>query len=147
MPILPFTDGLMLTTQYDDECRKLADRHYSRRTTGARQFCYSGKKLVLRDSAGLVLFVWMWPDADKRMDGQTGYNCTIFRNEGPRLSSDIILEAEDIAFERWGPARLYTYVDPRKVRSPNPGYCFKVAGWRFVRKSTKGLHLLAKELL
>lgn len=146
MPILPFTDGLMLTTQYDQECRELADRHYSRRTPGARQFCYSGKKLVLRDSAGLVLFVWMFPDVEKRMDGQTGYNCTIFRNESPRPSSDIILEAEEIAFGWWGRARLYTYVDPRKVRSSNPGYCFKVAGWRFVRRSTKGLHLLAKEL-
>ena len=26
----------------------------------------------------------------------------------------------------------------------NPGYCFKVAGWQFVKKSSSGLHLLEK---
>lgn len=36
-----------------------------------------------------------------------------------------LAEAEAVAG-----SRLYTYVDRRKVRSPNPGYCFKVAGWR-----------------
>ena len=60
--LLPLTDGLMKTTHFDDECRQLADRHYSRRTVGARQFAYSGRKLVLRDAGGLVLFVWMFPD-------------------------------------------------------------------------------------
>ena len=81
-----------------------------------------------------------------RMDGQTGYNCSICRNESTRRSSDIILEAETLAFDKWGPNRLYTYVDPRKIKSVNPGYCFKVAGWRFVRLSKSGQHLLAKEL-
>lgn len=147
MPILPFTDGLMITTHFDQECRMLADRHYSRRTVGARQFLYSGRKLVLRDAAGLVVFGWVFPDPSMRMDGQTGYNCAIFRNESTRRSSDIILEAEKMSFEKWGPNRLYTYIDPKKIKSRNPGYCFKAAGWRFVRKSTKGLHLLAKELL
>ena len=143
--MLPFTDGLMVTHGYDQDCRRLADRHYSRRTPGARQFCYAGRKLVLRNAEGTVLFVWMYPIPEMRDDGQTGYNCAIFRNESDRLSSDIILEAEGIAFERWGRARLYTYVDPRKVHSPNPGYCFKVAGWKFAGISTKGKHLLVKE--
>jgi hypothetical protein len=79
-----------------------------------------------------------------RMDGQVGYNNAIFRNESSRLSSDIVLEAEDAAFERWGPNRLYTYIDAEKVRSPNPGYCFKRAGWKFVRLSAGGKHLLSK---
>jgi hypothetical protein len=34
-----------------------------------------------------------------------------------------------IAWQRWPGERLYTYVNPRKVKSENPGYCFKVAGW------------------
>ena len=93
MPMLALTEGLIRTTHFDDEMRQLADRHYSRRTVGARQFAYSGRKLVLRDAAGLVLFVWMYPDPAMRMDGQTGYNCAIFRNETTRRSSDIILEA------------------------------------------------------
>ena len=146
MPWLPFTDGLVVTTHFDQECRMLADRHYSRRTPGARQFCYSGRKLVLRNTEGTVLFVWMYPDPALRMDGQTGYNCAIFRNESDRQSSDIILEAERMAVEKWGPGRAYTYVDPRKITSRNPGYCFKMAGWQFVRTSKGGKHLLVQEL-
>lgn len=145
--LLPFTEGLIVTTHFDQECRLLADRHYSRRTVGAKQFLYSGKKIVLRDAAGEVLFAWIFPDASMRMDGQTGYNCAIFRNESKRQSSDIILEAEQIAFERWGPNRLYTYVDPSKIKSTNPGYCFKQAGWKFVKVSQSGKHLLVKDML
>ena len=137
-------DGLTVTTHFDVEMSKLADRHYSRRTVGARQFTYSGRKLVLRDAAGLVLWAWMYPDPAMRMDGQVGYNNAIFRNESGRRSSDIVLEAERFAFEKWGPNRLYTYIDPKKVRSPNPGYCFKVAGWRYVGLSKSGKHLLEK---
>ena len=142
--MLALQEGLIRTTHFDDEMRQLADRHYSRRTVGARQFLYSGRKLVLRDAAGLVLFAWMYPDAKMRMDGQLGYNNAIFRNESPRLSSDIILEAEHWAFEKWGPNRLYTYVAPDKIASRNPGYCFKKAGWRYVRPSASGQHLLSK---
>jgi hypothetical protein len=147
VPLLAFTDGLMITNHFDQECRVLADRHYSRRTPGARQFCYSGRKLVLRNAAGSVLFVWMFPDPTMRMDGQTGYNCAIFRNESARRSSEIILEAEGMAFSKWGPDRMYTYIDPAKIKSRNPGYCFKVAGWRFVRVTPSGKHLLVKPLM
>jgi hypothetical protein len=142
--LLAFTDGLMITNHYDQECRVLADRHYSRRTVGARQFCYSGRKLVLRNAEGTVLFVWMFPDPTMRMDGQTGYNNAIFRNESNRLSSEIILEAEWFAFEKWGPDRLYTYIDAKKVKSVNPGYCYKMAGWHFAGYSKGGKHLLVK---
>lgn len=144
MPLLPMFEGLVKTTHFDDEMRQLADRHYSRRTVGAKQFAYSGRKLVLRDVDGLVLWVWMFPDPTMRMDGQTGYNNAIFRNESTRLSSDIILEAEQHAIARWGPNRMYTYIDPTKIKSANPGYCFKVAGWRFLRLSAEGKHLLVK---
>ena len=142
---LPFTTGLIRTTHFDQECRQLADRHYSRRTIGAKQFAYSGRKLVLRDALGDVLFVWIFPDPTMRMDGQVGYNCAIFRNESPRRSSDIILEAESLAVAKWGPRRAYTYVDPRKIKSRNPGYCFKMAGWRQIGFSKSGQVLLEKD--
>ena len=142
---LPLTDGLIITNHYDQECRMLADRHYSRRTVGAKQFCYSGRKLVLRNAEGTILWVWMYPDPQYRMDDQTGYNCAIFRNESDRLSSEIILEAERSAIEKWGSNRMYTYIDPRKIKSKNPGYCFKIAGWRFERITKSGKHLLVKE--
>lgn len=124
----------------------LADRHYSRRTIGARQFLYSGRKLVLRNTEGTVLFGWIWAQDDKRMDSQTGYNCAIFRNESRRKSSDIILEAERLAFEKWGPNRCYTYIDPKKTQTIIAlrnyprwgvrkgqriiGFCYRKAGWK-----------------
>jgi hypothetical protein len=144
--LLPFTDGLIRTTHFDGEMAALADRHYSRRTIGARQFCYSGRKLVLRNAEGTVLFVWMYPDPTMRMDHQTGYNCAIFRNESRRLSSDIIREAEAHAIWKWGVNRMYTYVNPAKIASVNPGYCFKVAGWKLAGFSVSGQHLLVKEV-
>jgi len=143
--MLPLWDGLVKTSHFDPEMAMLADRHYSRRTIGARQFCYAGRKLVLRDTAGEVLFVWMWPLDEMRQDNQTGYNCAIFRNESRRLSSDIILEAEQEAFNKWGINRVYTYVNGKKIRSSNPGCCFKKAGWVRQGFSRSGLTLLVKE--
>ncbi len=144
--LLRLFDGLVKTTHFDSEMAALADRHYSRRTVGARQFCYSGRKLVLRDAEGLVLFVWMFPDHTLRMDGRRGYNCAIFRNESVRRSSDIILEAEGHAVDRWGAGPAYTFVDPKKIASPNPGYCFKVAGWKYTGLTSSGKHVLEKVL-
>lgn len=143
---LPFTNGLIQTTHFDPEMSELADRHYSRRTIGARQFCYSGRKLVLRNTEGTVLFVWMYPDATLRMDCQSGYNCAIFRNESPRKSSEIILEAEQFAVRKWGEGRAYTFIDSRKIRSSNPGCCFKKAGWKFSGMTKGGKHIFTKIL-
>jgi len=144
--LLPLFEGLVKTTHFDAEMAQLADRHYSRRTVGARQFAYSGRKLVLRDVSGLVLFVWMYPRPELRMDDRAGYHCTIFRNESPRLSSDIILEAEQAAVDKWGQNTAWTFVDARKIKSPNPGYCFKKAGWRSAGVTKSGLHVLTKFL-
>ena len=154
---LPFTEGLMKTTHFDYEMAVLADRHYSRRTVGARQFLYSGRKLVLRDTPGLVLFAWVYPDPAMRMDGQTGYNCAIFRNESSRRASDIILEAEAAAVAKWGVNRLYTYVDPARTRTIKRrgkrivGACFLAAGWKLAihkngtpRTSADGKYLFVK---
>jgi hypothetical protein len=57
-------------------------------------------------------------------------NCAIFRNEGAGLSSELLLSGMQIAWQRWPGERLYTYVDPIRVQSENPGYCFLKAGWR-----------------
>jgi hypothetical protein len=145
--LLPLSEGLVATGRFDGECAELADRHYSRRTVGARQFVYAARQLILRDSEARILFAWLFPDPALRMDNQTGYNCAIFRNESGRPSSEIILEAECRAVAKWGPNRGYTYVDPRHVQSPNPGYCFKLAGWRFVKRTADGKHLLEKPTL
>lgn len=93
-----------------------------------------------------MLFVWMFPDVALRMDGQKGYNCAIFRNESARRSSEIIIEAEQFAVDRWGPNRGYTFVDARKIRSVNPGCCFKKAGWHFAGMTKGGKHIFEKQI-
>jgi hypothetical protein len=160
--LLPFTDDLVPTSPWDGEMAIFSDRHYSRRTVGARQFMYSGRKLVLRNTEGTILFGWIWAEDDKRDDGQTGYNCTIFRNESPRKASDIILEAEKLAFAKWGPNRLYTYIDPAKTATITAlrdypkwgvrrgerivGFCYRKAGWKPVIHKNGKPHLSNRRL-
>jgi hypothetical protein len=151
--LLPFTDGLILTHHFDHEAALLADRHYSRRTVGARQFCYSGKKIVLRNAAGTLVFVWMFPNPTMRMDHRAGFHNTLFRNESSRLSSEIILEAETFAVQRWGPSRAWSFIDSRKIASRHPGYCYLKAGWDYERDASgdlvftkDGKHVVTKEL-
>jgi len=141
--ILPFTDSLLITTKGDPEMVMMADAHYSRQQIGTPQFMPPGKTIVIRNSEGSLVFGWLWQKF--RDDGEAGYNCSIFRNESERLSSEIILECELIAIEHWGLNRFFTYVDPSKICSPNPGYCFKNAGWKFSRRASDGKHLLAKD--
>ena len=105
-------------------------------------FVGPGQKMVLINHEGTALFVWRKYISD---DGQEGVNCAVFRNESSVKSSDLILEAEHIARKRWPLERLFTYVNPKKIESINPGYCFKKAGWRTVGKTKKrGLVILEK---
>lgn len=83
---------------------------------------------------------FIWRLSKHRKDGQTGVECTLFRNEGTSAgcyASCLILGAMSWAWRAWPGARLFTFVDPRKVRSTNPGYCFLMAGWRRVPGLTK----------
>lgn len=74
------------------------------------------------------------------MNGRDGWTCTIFRNEGAGRSSELILAAEAaLAQEKdCGPDGMMTYVWRAKVKSANPGYCFKCAGWRKIGESADG---------
>jgi hypothetical protein len=55
----------------------------------------------------------------------------VFRNEGPVRSSELIMASNAVARRRWPGERLYTYVDPGKVRHKrDPGRCFLKAGYR-----------------
>lgn len=97
-----------------------------------------GEHLFLMTPDGTAIFGWL-RNVVERYDGQTGVCCSVFRNEGPVLSSELISEAMELAWSRWPGERLWTYVDPGKVRSRNPGYCFQMAGWRRCGESNKGL--------
>jgi len=138
-----------VVTKFDRRACDLADRHYSRRKIGAPQFMPPGETLILYCSG--AVFGWWRPHPRsglRAMNGLDGWTCTIFRNESDCLSSDLILEAEE-ALKRTGrncgPHGLLTYVYDRKIRSTNPGFCFKKAGWSLfvglngeVRRSADG---------
>lgn len=107
--------------------RILADRHYSRKTKGAKLFCGPGEKMVLMTADKKAVFVWR--KCKYRLDKQQGIECTMFRNEGQELSSELIREACKWAWMRWPRQRLFTYVKDSAIKSTNPGYCFLKADW------------------
>jgi hypothetical protein len=127
----------------DKNALALYNRHYSayhyKDGRERKLFCGPGEKMVLLTDDNDALFVWR-----KFIDqsGQKGVNCAVFRNEGKILSSKLIIEAMKIAYKRWPTERMYTYVNPEKIRSTNPGYCFLVAGWNKCGKTGKGLLIL-----
>lgn len=98
-----------------------------------------GHYIMLRTWEGDAVFAWRrFFDAS----GQRGVNCAIFRNESRHLSSDLIRQADAIADFCWPGLRHYTYVNAGRIRSTNPGACFKAAGWRKCGATKKGLVIL-----
>lgn len=116
----------------DADCLDIFRRHYSHRPYAdgrdPKLFIGPGGKLVLVTPALDALFIWRRFKDDS---GQTGVNCAAFRNESPALSSLLILEAEKFVRWKWPEEiRLYTYVNPGKIRKKrDPGRCFRKAGW------------------
>lgn len=130
----------------DDRARALYLRHYSaeknaKQRTDSPLFVAAGQKFVLLNTEGTATFVWL-KNTIERYDKQVGVCCTLFRNESRVLSSDLIREADELAWARWPGERHFTYVSPSKVRSTNPGACFKMAGWRRCGESKGGLVIL-----
>lgn len=120
-----------MTKDGDPIALSIFRRHYSykniRRKNG--QFVGPGEKMVLITHENNALFVWRKFISD---NGQYGINCAVFRNESKIKSSELILQAELIANNRWPNERMYTYVNALNIKSKNPGYCFKMAGWKQV---------------
>ncbi len=134
-----------LTRDGDKMCLDLFSRHYSARQYEKDQsrklFCGPGQKIVLRTLQADAMFVWRKFIDDS---GQNGVNCAVFRNESPALSSELIRQADLIAEFIWPNERHYTFVNQDKIRSTNPGACFKAAGWKTCGVTQKGLLILEK---
>lgn len=147
MTVQPFLFGELWVHVRDgnDTDRAIFDRHYSRYFYAdgrkPKLFVGPGEKMVLLTPCARALFVWR---KFISMDKQDGVCCAIFRNEGAGLSSRLIRYADNLADARWPSERHYTYVDPRRVRSSNPGFCFQVAGWRRCGRTSKGLLILER---
>lgn len=130
---------------------ELYRRHYSSAKKSARTyhehgFSGNGESLSLRTSMGDAGF--MWTKQKIRDDKQSGINCSFFRNEGTELSSSLILEAEQLALNKWRDTkRFFTYIDARKVRRKrDPGRCFIRAGWTKCGESKDGKLLFEKQI-
>jgi hypothetical protein len=124
--------------------------HYSRRTPGSRTFTGVGQEIVLVSECGRAV----WAVVRQRTPsargtggsrGRTGtpdpapryvWRNMLFRNLGAGLSSELIVSATERTYQEWlarygslPSEALRTEIDIRRVRSRNPGYCYKCAGW------------------
>ena len=135
---IPIRDG-------NHSAMSIFKRHYTARgKRKVEQFIGPGEKMALITPDALALFAWRKFISDA---GEQGVNCCVFRNEGTLLarSSDLILAAEKEAWNRWPGERLYTYVDPNKVRHKRDcGRCFLRAGWRKCGVTKEGKIVLEK---
>ena len=140
----------LIVSDHNPELRALADRHYSRKTKGAKKYIGPGEYLALITPEGKAGFIWRKTKIEFRKDGQKGIECTLFRNEAQELylSSELILEAEKLALQKWPETtRFFTYVNPEKIKSTYPGYTFIKGGYKISGKNKSGkLTILAKEV-
>lgn len=117
--------------------------HYSRQTPGAPQFTRNGQNLVFvtRDYRAVWATFRPTPGKAVRPDKRDAWECTIFRNEGPILSSRLVREAVLLSIALWGPLpseSLIIFIRPDKIRSALPGYCYRRAGWVSTTPSSDG---------
>ena len=141
---MPVLDG-------DRRAYALFSRHYSfypyrdGRRAARNDWRFTGpcrERMVLLGSDERALFVWkVFDDAS----GQTGVNCSIFRNESEHRASTLIKEAVALAWQKWPGQRLYTYVNPAKLPGTLPGFCFLAARWRHCGETAGGLLIFERK--
>jgi hypothetical protein len=134
----------VVSHRFDARALPLADRHYSRRKPGSPQFVPPGRCLVLITPDADALWTTSWPLAEFVRHRWAGaWTCSLFRNESPHLSSDLIREA--VAATRWRygeppPLGIITFVDASRVRRKrDPGRCFIRAGFAYAGETVGGL--------
>lgn len=128
----------------DPRARPLADRHYNRQSVGAPNFVPPGRCFVLVTGTEDAVWVTSWPFAEyvRHAWGGAWIN-SLFRNESPRLASDLIRDAVARTRGHYGtPPELgmVTFVDTEKVRHKrDPGRCYLKAGFKKVGYTKGGL--------
>lgn len=136
-----------LSHRFDPRALPLADRHYSRQKPGTNQFVAPGRNVVLLTESADALWVTSWPLAEYTKHAWAGaWVCSLFRNEGTSLSSDLVRTACAATVAIYGqPPTLgmVTFIDARKTkRKRDPGRCFRKAGFRHVGFTQGGLWVL-----
>ena len=122
--------------------------HYSRRTPGSPTFTGVGQEVVLlHESEAAVWAVVYQKTPAARGSGRGGpkdprpqyvWRNMLFRRlpECPVLASDLVITATDATYYFWlakygtlPTIPLRTEIGIKNVKSTNPGYCYRLAGW------------------
>lgn len=134
--------------------------HYSRRTPGAKTFTGVGQEVVLWHPSGAVWAVVRQrtpaprgTGASRGRSGETAptayvWRNMMFRNLGSERASDLIRSAVVDTVHHWLdkygtlPAEvLRTEIDTSAVCSDVPGYSYRRAGWRTLKRKGRMLYL------
>lgn len=125
----------------DPRAVALYRRHYSCRDPKVDYVRYGfsgkGESMILITSVCKALWCW------RKVEGE-GIYCSVFHNESDTLSSELVREADKLAWQHWEDDRHYTHVNPCIVRGD--GKCFKAAGWRKLKGRTKKQRLITLEI-
>jgi len=138
--VIPLLGDWIEVKDGDPRAVAIFRRHYTARENADYvRYGFSGKgeSMVLMTKGCDALFCW------RKVEGE-GINCSVFRNEGGILSSELIKQAVELARVKWPNERFYTYVNLKEVKGD--GACFKYAGWRKLPKRTKKNRLVELEL-
>lgn len=124
------------------------DPHYSRQNPGSKLCTRNGQNLVFMTADNLAAWVTFRPTPGKatRADKLDAWECALFRNEGQLgachiLSSLLIEEAVELSVSLWGPLPrdgFITFIKPECIKSKNPGFSYKKAGWYRWGQSSDG---------
>jgi hypothetical protein len=139
-----------MSNRFDPLGARLADRHYSRTKPGTPQFTGNGTTIVLMSpvvGSPRALWVSKWQKFVRTTHWIDSWVCSLFRNEGAGISSELIDEAVKATCAVWGapPARGFvTFVDAAKTargrsRRNLPGHCYRMAGWEEDGTTDSGL--------
>lgn len=142
--------------------------HYSRRSPGSKTFTGVGREVVLVHASGLAVWAVVLQRTPSRKSsgasrGRAGVPDTaprqVWRNmlfrrmQGAPLASELIRTATDETYKQWTlkygglpDIRLRTEVKISAVKSSNPGYCYKCAGYVVDRVVRGKLYLWAPEI-
>ena len=136
-------------TELDPRLRRLFGGHYSATKLNPIRVSAGGGRsacLLHRPTALDAAALWVW--SFQRFGHLAGLAyCMAFRRVAGERASDLALAAEDFIPPDLLPIRAVTFVNTTKIRSVNPGCCFRAAGWRIVgRAKNPRLVRLEKDL-
>lgn len=130
--------------RFDRRALPLANRHYNRQKPDSPQFVPPGGCAVLLTATEDALWVTSTPMAEYvRHDWPGAWVNSLFRNEGPVLSSELIRQATAASRFLLGdppPEGIVSFIDTTKTRRKrDPGRCYIKAGWHYLGLTKGGL--------